>query len=84
MEITETRQVKEIKYPTILKIEGDYYVVSKKSYPKCRTDKGRERHIAICLNNGKWYDWDERGIDIFEDKEDVELFEKGTEFTIKI
>ena len=84
MEIIETRQKKDIEYPTILKVEGDYYLVSKKYYPKCSTVKGRERHIAICLKNGYWFDWDERGIDVMEGIEDVELFKKGTEFIIKI
>ena len=84
MKVLETKQKKEIKYPTMLKIEGDYYLVSKKYYPKNSNDRGRDRHIAICLNDGRWYDWDDRGIDVMEGIEDVELFEKGTEFTIKI
>lgn len=74
----------ELDYPTIVKIVDDYYVVSKKYFPTTSNNTlcDRERHIAINLNDGTWYDWDDRGVNII--KPFKEIFKKGTKFEIEI
>lgn len=71
----------ELQCPTIVKIQDDYYLVSKKYYPKSFTNKGKKKHIAINMNDGKWFDW---GDDIPCLHLDEEIFEKGTKFEIEI
>ena len=70
-----------LQCPTIVGISGDHYLVSKKSYPTTRTNKGEEKYIAINLNDGKWFDW---GSDIPCLNLGMETFEKGTKFEIEI
>ena len=91
METTLIESKKELACPTIVKIKGDYYLVSKKFYPNslsnskcCKAiglDNPVERYIAINLTNGEWFDW---GSDIPCLNLEMEVFEKGTKFEITI
>ena len=80
METTLIKLVKTEKFtcPTIVKLSGDYYLVSKKY--NCCPDKP-DRYIAINLTKGEWFDWGEKIPDFYPE---MKTFEKGTEFTIKI
>jgi len=80
MEIILTKRVKRkaFKYPTIVKIFGDYYVVSKKFNPE---EYCSEKYIAINLNDGKWFDW---GDEIPKFEPEMVMFGKGTIFEIEI
>lgn len=82
MKTTLIKSVKteEFACPTIVKVSGDYYVVSKKYYPTTRTDNGKEKYIVINLTKGEWFDWGEE-IPKFSQ---METFEKGTKFEIEI
>ena len=71
----------KLEVPTIVKIKGDYYLVSKKFYPATRTNKEDEKYIAININNGEWFDW---GADIECLNFNMETFPKGTKFEIEI
>jgi len=68
---------KYIKYPTIVKADGDYYLMTKKYHP----DSNKlPIHIAMNLTNGEWFEWDCDPEDIFEGK--IELYDPGTIFKI--
>ena len=73
MEIVKLGNKEPLQCPTIVKISGDYYLVSKKFYPTT--------YMAINLNDGKWFDW---GDDIECLNLEREVFEKGTKFEITI
>ena len=80
METTLIKLVKteEFTCPTIVKLSGDYYLVSKKYNPdRCYLDK----YIAINLTKGEWFDWGEKIPDFYPE---METFEKGTKFEITI
>ena len=91
MEIVKLGNKESLQCPTIVKIRGDYYLVSKKYYPNslsnskcCKAiglDNPVERYIAINLNDGKWFDW---GSDIPCLNLEMETFEKGTKLEITI
>jgi len=69
---------KRLQCPTIVKIDGHFYVVSKLSSPDSEYPK---KYIAIDLNNGEWFDW---GYDIECLNLDMETFPKGNKFEIEI
>ena len=82
METKLIESKKELTCPTIVKIVDNYYLVSKKYYPERSDNKfAEEKYIAINLNDGKWFDW---GSDIPCLNLEMETFEKGTKFEIKI
>ena len=81
MEIVKLGNKEPLQCPTIVKISGDYYLVSRKWYPITYTNKGEKKYIAINLNNGEWFDW---GDDIPCLNLEMETFEKGTKYEITI
>ena len=78
--LIESAKIEKIDCPTIVEIDDDYYLVSKKWYPETRTNKGKEKYIAINLNDGKWFDWG----DHIPGFSEIEIYEKGTKFEITI
>jgi len=72
---------RSLKYPTIVEIASNYYLVSKKYFPETHTEKGEKRYIAINLNDGKWFDW---GSEIPEFEPEIKVFKRGTKFEIEI
>lgn len=72
---------KSIKYPTIVQLNGDYYLVSKMYKPGgTNCCERKETHIAINLKDGKWFEWDCDPDIMFGDA--VNMFPDNTEFKI--
>ena len=69
---------KRLQTPTIVKIDGHFYVVSVLFNPDSEFPK---TYVAINLNNGEWFDW---GYDIECLNLDMETFPEGDKFTIEI
>ena len=80
METTKLERI-EVKFPTIVKIGDDYYVVSNPLDMNGNLEITGDSRIAINLKDGKWFDWGDK-LPKFEPQ--METFEKGTKFEIII
>ena len=76
METTKLEKT-EVKFPTIVKIKNDYYVLSETLDTNGDLEIISGSRIAINLKDGKWFDF-------CETESQMETFDKGTKFEIEI
>ena len=80
MEIVKIGET-EVKFPTIVKVKNDYYVLSKPSDINDNLEIPSGSRIAINLKDGRWFDWGNE-FPVLETQ--MQSFDKGTKFEIEI
>ena len=78
MKITELGNTEKVEFPTIVKISGDYYLLSNPLDTNGNLmEIASGSRIAINLKTGTWFDFCEL-------ESQMQSFEKGTKFEIEI